>query len=143
MFDEQDSLSVLDMHNMYRDENFGFTVLERKRRIRRLLQVIFLNLVLFANCFFVFFLFDHNDMFQNVIFHKEFDELTAIFIIFAFVFSARIIKSLYLIKIWKNLNQNPTIIEAKIEYYSQFSLGLIETIVHIIAICNIKKNDMI
>lgn len=107
------------------------------------MKIIFLNAILLANCFLVFFLWEDEDLYENVIFHKDLNELNIIFGVFAFVYLTRVIKGLYIYKVWGDIDQNPTIKEAKVEYYSQFTIGLLDTILQIVSIHFVRKNNII
>ena len=128
------------LHNVYEDEQeIGISKKERRRKIiAKFIFMIYylfwtLNLVYLSFVYFVFNYFanqqaktggNNTGEFQ---FDQEF-QLAVFMACFALIHLVRAIMQIYLICKWCSKKSDPTIIESRINFYSFFSLGLLEMI---------------
>lgn len=120
------------MHLLHDDQQIGFTRDDRNKKIKGFRCSLFFFLILFINTSAQIYYFlwlnytTDNDAGPNKFQWDELMETCIFFILYDIVFFIRVCKCIYLIRIWKNKNINPTVAEARVEFYSFFTLGLIE-----------------
>lgn len=120
------------MQDLFNDENIGFTPEERASKIRWLCFSIIFNLLLVCNSGYVVYVcFDHLLKGGN---NKNMPKIIAMWLTFCIIFVIRLIKSFYILCKWRNKKINPTIKESRVEFYSFFTIGLIEVNTQIIAL---------
>jgi hypothetical protein len=74
----------------------------------------------------------HDDVFQRIF---------MLLLVYEVVFLFRILKVGFLISRWRKLDENPTLYESKIEFYSFFTVGLVELVLQITGTLLIFRNS--
>ena len=149
MFKERETIVMeAEMHKVHDQNAIGFTKRDREKKIYRLQIELILISLLFLDTLqlIVYSLYLNKKSEENEGDDGNFQHEMLIVLFFggfSAIFLCRMIKCIYLIRKWKNLAINPTLIEAKIQFYSFFTLGLIEIILQIAGFIVIRKFDFI
>lgn len=121
-----------EMNEIHDSSQIGFTRLDRKNKLRHLKIYAFFFFLFFVNISMVIsysLVLNYKSLNSTGKNHFAWDELTQMccfFLAYNIVILGRLWKCLFLIRAWKDESCNPTIIEAKVEFYSFFSLGFVE-----------------